>query len=242
MFMAIIRSQEAVLFQKYHHFVKGKVLDFGSSEGFFAELVFGKGSVKVGLDLLTNQRVQEAKAKKIYQKIVLYDGTVIPYSNNYFNTVVSNCVLEHIPNLKLSLKEIYRVLKPNGYFLTSVMTDRWENYQFGSKIFGKIYLDFMRKTQVHHNLFSRKKWQNYFKKTDFKIQFIDGYLYRKSAYYLGLFHFLSIGSLISYKLFNKWVLFSFSFLNKIKTRLIKKIIIDEKKSDQASALFFVLKK
>lgn len=242
MFMAIIRSQEALLFQKYHRFIKGKVLDFGCGEGFFAELVFGKGKINIGLDLLTNQRVQEAKKRKIYKKIILYDGGVIPYPNNYFDSVVSNCVLEHIPKLQYSLKEIYRVLKPEGYFLTSVMTDRWEDYQFGSKSLGKPYLDFMRKTQDHHNLFSQDKWQNYLKKTGFKIQFIDGYLYRKSAYYLGLFHFLSIGSLISYKLFNKWVLFSISFLNKIKTRLIKAMIIDEKNSNLASALFFVLKK
>ena len=37
--------------------------------------------------------------KKIYKKISFYDGDTIPYPNNYFNTVVSNCVLEHIPNI-----------------------------------------------------------------------------------------------------------------------------------------------
>ena len=122
------------------------------------------------------------------------------------------------------------------------MADQWENNLFGSKIFGKVYLNYMRKTQVHHNLFSKEKWQTYLEKTGFKIQSIDGYLYKKSASYLDLFHYLSIGSLISYKLFNKWVLFSIPFLNKIKTQFIKKIIIDENNLDKASALFFVLKK
>ena len=42
MFMAIIRGQEAMLFQKYNKLVKGKILDFGCGEGFFTELVFGK--------------------------------------------------------------------------------------------------------------------------------------------------------------------------------------------------------
>lgn len=242
MFMAIIRSQEAMLFQKYNKFVKGKILDFGCGEGFFTELVFGKKRINVGLDLFNNKRVEEAKKENIYKKISLYNGNIIPYPDNNFNTVISNCVLEHIPNIDQALKEIRRVLKPNGFFLTSVMTNQWENNLFGSKIFGKKYINIMRKTQVHFNLFSNKKWQTYFKKACFKINSINGYLYKKSAFYLDVFHYLSIGSLISYKLFNKWILFNIPLLNKLKTQLIKKIIVNENDLDKASALFFVLKK
>lgn len=242
MFMAIIRSQEAMLFQKYNKLIKGKILDFGCGEGFFTELVFGKKRINVGLDLFNNKRVEEAKKENIYKKISLYNGNIIPYPDNNFNIVISNCVLEHIPNIDQALKEILRVLKPNGFFLTSTMTSQWENNLFGSKIFGKKYINIMRKTQVHFNLFSNKKWQTYFKKACFKINSINGYLYKKSAFYLDIFHYLSIGSLISYKLFNKWILFNIPLLNKLKTQLIKKIIINENDLDKASALFFVLKK
>lgn len=242
MFMAIIRSQEAMLFQKYNKLIKNKALDFGCGEGFFSQLIFGKGKIDVGLDLFSNNRTNEAVSNKIYKKVKLYDGVTIPYPDNYFKTVVSNCVLEHIPNIKLSLKEIYRILKPDGYFITSVMADQWENNLFGSKIFGKQYLKYMQKTQVHNNLFSNNKWQTYFKKAGFQVQTIDGYLYKKSAFYLDIFHYLSIGSLVSYKLFSKWILFSIPFLNKIKIQFIKKIIVDENIPDKASALFFVLKK
>ena len=242
MFMAIIRSQEAMLFQKYKKLIKGRILDFGCSEGFFAQTVFGKNKINVGLDLFNNERIKEAKKEKVYKKITLYDGNKIPYPDNYFNTVVSNCVLEHIPNIKLSLKEIYRVLKPGGYFLTSVMVDQWENYLFGSKIFGKMYIDHMRKTQIHHNLLANKLWKSYFQKTGFEIQSVEGYLYKKSSLFLDLFHYLSIGSLICHKLFKKWVLFSIAFLNKKITQFIKKIIVNENNPDKASALFFVLKK
>jgi len=243
MFMAIIRSQEAMLFQKYNYLINNKkILDFGCSDGFFTRTVFGKNRINVGLDLFNNKRVTEAKKEKIYKKITLYDGNTIPYPDNSFDMIISNCVLEHILDIKLSLTEIYRVLKPGGYLLTSVMTDQWENNLFGSKIFGKIYLRYMRKTQIHRNLLPDKQWQIYFKKAGFKIQSIDGYLYKKSSFYLDLFHYLSIGSLISYKLFGKWILFSIPFLNKIKTQLIKKTIIDENNPDKSSALFFVLKK
>ncbi|MFA6016738.1 MAG: class I SAM-dependent methyltransferase [Patescibacteria group bacterium] len=242
MFMSIIRGQEAMLFQKYNTLIKGRILDFGCGEGFFAGLVFGKNKINVGLDLKNNKRIEEAIRKKVYKKISLYGGNTIPYPNNYFQTVVSNCVLEHIPNIDFSLTEIYRVLKPGGYFITSVMADQWENNLFGSKIFGKKYLEYMRKTQVHFNLFSNRKWQDSFKKVGFKIHAVDGYLYKKSAQYLDMLHYLSIGSLISYKLFNKWILFNIPFFNKVKTKYIKKTIIDEKNPNKSSAIFFVLKK
>lgn len=242
MFMAVIRSQETVLFQKYNKLIKGKILDFGCGEGFFADLVFGKKTIDIGLDLMDNKRVTEAIEKKIYKKIKLYDGNHLPFPSNYFTTVVSNCVLEHIPNIKLSLKEIYRVLKPGGFFLTSVMADQWENNMFGTKIFGRRYTEYMRKTQVHHNLLSNNKWREYFKKSGFQINSVDRYLYPRSSFWLDIFHYLSIGSLISYKLFNKWILFNIPLFNKLKTQLIKKIIVDENNLDKASALFFVLKK
>lgn len=242
MFMAIIRGQESMLFQKYKKYIRGKILDFGCGDGFFTELVFGKGKIKVGLDLYNNKRVQEAIEKKIYKTIKFYDGDTIPYSDNYFDTVVSNCVLEHIPNVASSLREIYRVLKPGGYFVTSVMADQWEDNLFGTKIFGKSYAEYMRKAQVHHNLFSNKRWQTHLKRVGFSIQSVDGYLYKKSALWLDISHYLSIFSLIRYKLFGRWVLVSIPFFNQARTKIIKKIIIDEKNPNKASALFFVLKK
>ena len=241
LFMALIRPQEAILFYKNTKIIEQPVLDFGCGDGFFAETVFGKKSIDVGLDLI-NSRAKEAEKNGIYKKIAYYDGKVIPYPNNYFNAIISNCVLEHILKLDVALKEIHRVLKPGGNFITTVMTDQWENNLFGSKIFGKKYINYMRKTQVHFNLFSNEKWQTYFKKTCFKINFIDGYLYKKSAFYLDLFHYLSICSFISYKLFNKWILFNIPLLNKMKTKFIKKIIVDKNNLDKASALFYVLKK
>jgi len=242
MFMSIIRSQEAMLFQKYGKFIKGKVMDFGCGEGFFAELVFGKRKINIGLDLFNNIRVEEARSKNIYKKILLYDGNRIPFEDKYFKSIVSNCVLEHIPKIQFSLKEIYRILQPGGFFVTSVMADRWETNQFGGKIFGKRYQNFMRKIQAHHNLFSNQKWQTYFKKAGFKIESVEGYLYPKSSYWLDISHYLSIFSLISYKLFGIWMLMSIPIITEIKTRMIKSVIIDEKNLDKASALFFVLKK
>lgn len=42
------------------------------------------------------------------------DVTRIPYTDNSFDFVICNHVLEHVPDYLSGLKEIYRVLKPNG--------------------------------------------------------------------------------------------------------------------------------
>ena len=44
----------------------------------------------------------------------------IPYENSTFDLVIANHVLEHVANDILAIKEIYRVLKPNGFSVLQV--------------------------------------------------------------------------------------------------------------------------
>lgn len=241
MFFSIIRSIEAWLFEKNKKYIKGKTLDFGCGDGFFAKIVFGKGKIYIGLDLKSNKRTIEADKNKVYKKLILYDGLKIPFKNNHFNTIVSNCVLEHIPDLKNSIKEIYRVLKPAGYFLTTVMTNNWEKFLLGKKIFGKKYLEFLRKKQEHYNLLSQKQWENLFKKQGFKIITSLPYLSKTQSRFLEFFHYLSFPSLISYKLFKKWVIFPFWYKMFLFDKIIEKIT-KEKNIKNGAGLFLILKK
>ncbi len=240
-FFSFIRPQEALLFDKNKKIIKSPILDFGCGDGFFAQLVFEK-KLDIGLDLKINPRVWEAKKNKIYKKITLYDGKKIPYPSNHFQTVISNCVLEHIPNIEMSLQEIYRILKPGGYFITSVMTNEWENYFFGSRIFGSHYIKFMKKKQEHYNLFSIEKWKKTFLKTNFKIAKITGYLSPNTSMFIDIFHYLSIFSLLSYKLFKKWVLFPKLIATTSMNQFIEAKITKPISLKKAAGLFFILKK
>lgn len=240
MFLAAIRVPEAALYNKYSAYIKNLSLDFGCGDGFFAETVFGKNKIDIGLDI-KNERSEKIIAKNIYKKVVFYDGKKIPFTNNYFRTVISNCVLEHVADINSAVAEIYRVLKPGGFFIATVMADKWNNYMFGRKIFGQLYVNYMEKRQVHLNLFSYNKWSEFFKSNGFKIIKSAGYLDEKYSQFLDLAHYLSLPSLISFKLFNTWQPFPKlnNFLwNKYLTKKIN-IKVDTKKS---SALFFCLKK
>ncbi len=100
------------------------LLDFGCGNG--ANTVFYEADFKniVGIDI-EDVRIEEARnfanSKKLenvtYSK---YDGKVIPYSDNYFDTVISYEVIEHTNNDADAIREIFRVLKKNGKFILTV--------------------------------------------------------------------------------------------------------------------------
>ncbi len=52
-----------------------------------------------------------------------FDITHIPFSDNTFDVVISSHVLEHIQNDFEAMKELYRILKPNGYAIHQVPID-----------------------------------------------------------------------------------------------------------------------
>ena len=166
---SFIRPQEAYLFRKYKKFIHAPILDFGCGDGFFAQTTFGKNYIDVGVDIHSNRRTQEARQNNIYKKLVLYNGSKLPFPDSSFQTVISNCVFEHIPDLPNTLKEIRRVLKPGGYILSSVMTKKWEDFLFGKKIVGNVYVEWLRKIQEHHSLLSENQWDTTYKKCRLSI-------------------------------------------------------------------------
>ncbi len=239
-FMSYIRVPEAMLFSEYSRLIKRPVLDFGPGDGFFAKTVFGTGLVDCGLDI-KNDRTKHIFGKKIYKKILFYEGTKIPIKNNSYNTVISNCVLEHIPDIETSLREIYRILKPRGLFITSVMTDKWNDYLYGKKFFGKFYERYMRKIQFHENLFSYSKWSAVFRKSKFGIVTVRGYMDMSSSQHLDIAHYLSAPSLLSKIIFGKWQKFP-----NLNQRLWNKSVAESIDTNvpvrDSAALFFILKK
>lgn len=48
----------------------------------------------------------------------------LPYANDSFDAVIGSGVLEHVPNDDESLKELYRIVKPGGYFIMTMLPNR----------------------------------------------------------------------------------------------------------------------
>ncbi len=102
------------------------VLDLGSGAGndcFIARAETGADGRVIGVDF-TPEMIAKAKenAKKLgYENVEFRQGDIekLPLTSNMVDVVVSNCVLNLVPDKKQAFSEILRVLKPGGHFSIS---------------------------------------------------------------------------------------------------------------------------
>ena len=102
------------------------VLDLGSGAGndcFVVRAIVGEKGKVTGLDF-TDAMLDKANANKKklgYANIEFIKGDIeeMPFPENIFDVVVSNCVLNLVPDKNKAFAEIKRVLKPNGHFCVS---------------------------------------------------------------------------------------------------------------------------
>src|SRR5690554_6041591 len=102
------------------------VIDLGSGAGndcFVARHETGESGKVIGIDF-TEAMIQKARAnaeKLGYNNVEFRQGDIddMPVSDNIADVVVSNCVLNLVPDKQKVIEEIYRVLKPGGHFSIS---------------------------------------------------------------------------------------------------------------------------
>ena len=102
------------------------VLDLGSGAGndcFVARAIVGETGNVTGIDF-TEAMVAKAKEnnKKLgFTNVEFVQGDIedMPLQDNTFDVVVSNCVLNLVPDKNRAFAQIMRVLKPNGHFCVS---------------------------------------------------------------------------------------------------------------------------
>ena len=102
------------------------VLDLGSGAGndcFVARHETGADGRVIGVDF-TPEMIAKAKenAKKLdYQNVEFRQGDIesLPLTSNIVDVVVSNCVLNLVPDKRKAFSEVLRVLKPGGHFSIS---------------------------------------------------------------------------------------------------------------------------
>ena len=119
---------------EYAHIKAGDtVVDLGSGAGndcFVARAIAGERGQVIGIDM-TPEMIDKARqnAQKLgYTNVVFHLGEIeaMPLDDNLADVVVSNCVLNLVPNKTEAFKETYRILKPGGHFSISDIVVRGE--------------------------------------------------------------------------------------------------------------------
>lgn len=102
------------------------VLDLGSGAGndcFVARAIVGDAGRVTGLDMTEPMilKARENCRKLGYNNVEFVPGDIeqMPFESNRFDVVISNCVLNLVPDKHKAFCEIFRVLKPGGHFCVS---------------------------------------------------------------------------------------------------------------------------
>jgi len=102
------------------------VIDLGSGAGndaFVARRIVGEKGRVIGIDFTEAMiaRARENAEKLGYNNVEFRQGDIesMPVTANKADVIVSNCVLNLVPNKHKVFSEIYRVLKPGGHFSIS---------------------------------------------------------------------------------------------------------------------------
>lgn len=102
------------------------VLDLGSGAGndcFVARSIVGETGKVIGLDFAPNmlKKARENAAKLGYTNVEFVKGDIekMPIDPNSIDVIVSNCVLNLVPDKELAFKNMFKVLKNDGHFCIS---------------------------------------------------------------------------------------------------------------------------
>lgn len=102
------------------------VVDLGSGAGndvFVSRAIVGEEGKVIGLDM-TEEMITKANANKVklgFNNVEFKVGEIeeMPLESNLADVVISNCVLNLVPDKKKAFSEVYRILKPGARFCVS---------------------------------------------------------------------------------------------------------------------------
>lgn len=145
------------------------VIDLGSGAGndaFIARAETGETGKVIGIDF-TPAMIEKAKqnAEKLgYHNVEFRQGDIekMPVTANTADVIVSNCVLNLVPNKDAVIKEIYRVLKPGGHFsISDIVLEGLlpSNLQQAAEMYAGCVSGAIQK-QVYLELISQNGFQN----------------------------------------------------------------------------------
>ncbi len=208
-FRALLRAVEARFYADLP--IPRPILDLGCGDGHFGWVALG--DVEAGFDPWW-QPLTEARDRGGYQVLVQASGASMPYPDGHFATVVSNSVLEHIPDLPPVLEETARVLQPGGHFYFCVPGPSFGRFLSVSRGFDRMglhgaaraYRRFFNRISRHYHCDGVGVWQKRLEASGLALTGSWAYFSRRALTALEWGHYLGLPSLVAKKLTGRWVL------------------------------------
>lgn len=207
-FRALIRAVECRLLAGVE--MPEPVLDIGCGDGTFAQVLAG-GRWFAGVDTWA-EGVRQAAARGAYRHALVASGTRLPFADGAFRTVVSNCVLEHIPDVDAVLREANRVLHMGGRFVITVPSHLFAEMLFGStacrrlglKRLARAYGDWFNRKARHYHCDPPEAWIARLADAGFTVDQWEYYLSHAALQAIDVAHYYGVPSLLWNRVLGRW--------------------------------------
>lgn len=217
LFAAIVRPVEAHLMRDYARIAE-PCLDLGCGDGLFASLTFAH-PLSVGLDAYLGP-IRKAQHCGAYTSSVAGRGEALPFRDGSFATIMSNSVLEHIPNLDDTLAECHRVLKRAGNLLITTPSDAFGRLLFGRRLLhrarlhgaAQAYSTWFNRHSRHFHTDSIQAWVARLDRAGFDVALAKTYLTAEAHRAFDLAHYLGVPGWLLHRVTGRWRLREDSWL------------------------------
>jgi SAM-dependent methyltransferase len=241
-FRALLRAVEARFYADLS--LARPALDLGCGDGHFASIAFDE-PLDAGFDPWWGP-LKEACGRGAYYWLAQAEGAHMPYPDNYFATVVSNSVLEHIPQVRPVLAETMRVLQPGGAFYFCVPGPNFLPFlsigraldRVGLRPLGDAYRRFFNRISRHYHCDGADVWEQRLRAAGLRLVRWWPYFTQQALAALEWGHYLGLASLLCKKLTGHWVLWP-SRINLWLTERLLRPLYEEPLPREGAYLFFV---
>src|SRR5690606_31000334 len=158
-----------------------------------------------GIDPWWNPLKKSQKAG-IYEVLAQGMGDAMPFPDEYFTTIFSNSVLEHIPDLQPVLQESNRVLRPGGRLILTTPSHYFTEWLGGARYFGDGYRRFFNRISRHAHTDPPEQWAERLALAGYRIVRWQYYYSPQALRALEIGHVQGLPSAILHFLTGHWIL------------------------------------
>jgi SAM-dependent methyltransferase len=168
-----------------HGLPEGRGLDLGCGDGILTDILLQETGPRILVGVDPDPLETRAAARfPFYERVHTCPGDAIPEPSGSFDFVLSNSVLEHIPNLAGTIAEIGRLLRNGGQFLFTVPGPGFHRNLAGS-LFSRIdrstYLETLDRRLAHRHYLSPSDWRGICGENGLVLDTCVGYLDRRET-------------------------------------------------------------
>lgn len=180
-------------------------LDLGCGDGKLTKIILNRSGPRklIGIDV-DQKETDIARQLGIYEDILTTEARSIPLPSESIDFVISNSVMEHIPDLNAVITEVCRILRTGGILITTVPTIGFHANLRGSVLPWIKRQDYLTKLDTrlaHFHYLTTRDWANLLDRNGMRLKHRFGYLDRAecrrwetlSRFTGGLLHSMSFG-------------------------------------------------